>query len=192
MTILIKATDYDSDKDDKKVKDVYYYENDRLSQVISYSSGKTYATTNYNYDSSGKLTLENIEYFTNDKKRTVKYYYQGGLLIKEEMADDGKVFYWTEYKYDDLGRKIQSYDFYSDKPDKPSIVVTYYYDDNDDKPSDMSSGGMPPHSLGAPDININNIETDDTTPEAETDEETSAPELAPQVDLADIEGQDLV
>ena len=27
---------------------------------------------------------------------------------------------------------------------------------------------------------------------AETDEETSAPELAPQVDLADIEGQDLV
>ena len=65
-------------------------------------------------------------------------------------------------------------------------------DDNDDKPSDMSSGGMPPHSLGAPDININNIETDDTTPEAETDEETSAPELAPQVDLADIEGQDLV
>lgn len=63
-------------------------------------------------------------------------------------------------------------------------------DDNEDVETERPMGGGAPSSRPSLDINVNGPEENETPETEET--ETETPELAPQVDLASIEGEDLI
>lgn len=63
-------------------------------------------------------------------------------------------------------------------------------DDNEDVETERPMGGGSPSSRPSLDINVNGPEENETPEIEET--ETETPELAPQVDLASIEGEDLI
>ena len=88
---------------------------------------------------------------------------------------------------DILNERIKELEEEGENPDE--------LDDGEDEPTHSLGGGAPSRPMGGPSLgNFDNEEPDIETPEepSEGPEEPASPELAPQVDLADIEGQDLV
>ena len=118
--------------------------------------------------------VQNIEAIDDTTKLNMIIEWLGSYLNQQDIVDI-------------LNERIKELEEEGENPDE--------LDDGEDEPTHSLGGGAPSRPMGGPSLgNFDNEEPDIETPEepSEGPEEPASPELAPQVDLADIEGQDLV